>query len=569
MALPGLSSIPYLRKVFFFTHGIGLMAGLLFPVIAGPFLGPDVPFLSFALMCLLMGYVTGATMYLFVRITLKKQLRLQLQLLRPLTGITAEGEQTIESMQGVLQASVVQVELLVETIFDTIEELAPHHNILAERSAYLAERAVEGLSAATSNRQMVAEMEEQHSTVAEQMDVLSGRTQNEAASSRELFASLKEMTDAMEHSNAKFLETTASVDEMASSSREVTEKTSVVSSRSSGALGDLRMIEQALSAIREGAVSSVAATKTVHEDAKSGLDIMNESIEEMDRIEEESRKATEVMQRLVLQTTEVSKIIDVIRDLVSDTELLAFNAAIIAAKAGAEGKGFSVVAGEIRDLAERTTVSAQDIQNIITTIETDTTEMTAAVETTATRISRGKLLSIETGRALRQIMGSSEESSSMAQRIADQTDEQSVRAHSLLEDVSESLHSVQAISNAMNEQLTSIQRIQDGTLEMKEAADQITFGMNEQVRANREFDRGLAEREIQIQSVNNAVQYQAKNVKMIYDLIANSESRLLQNKEKVEANVKDIDEMEILAGRLKELAEVFRMYKKGEDSPAN
>ncbi len=564
MALPGISSIPYLRKVFFFTHGIGLTAGMIFPIAAGPFLGPDIPFHTFAFMCLLMGYLTGATMYFFVRITLKKQLRLQLQMLRPLTGMSADRDQTLESMQEVLQASVNQVELLVQTIFDTIAELAPHHQRLAERSSYLAERAIDGLRSASSNREIVAGMEEQHSKIAGQMDGLSSQTQNEAASSRELFASLKEMADAMEHSNAKFLETTATVDEMASSSREVTEKTAVASAHSSGALSDLRTIEKALTAIREGAVSSVEATKTVHEDAKSGLEIMNESIEEMNRIENESRKTTEVMQRLVLQTQEVTKIVDVIRDLVSDTELLAFNAAIIAAKAGAEGKGFSVVAGEIRDLAERTTVSAQDIHNIIKTIETDTSEMTVAVETTATRIVRGKQLSMETGRALRQIMGSAEQSSSMAQQIADQTDQQSIRAHTLLDDVSQSLHSVQSISNAMNEQLTSIQRIQEGTIEMREAADQITLGMSEQVRANREFDRGLAEREVQIQSVNDAVQYQTKNVQLIYDLIANAESRLTQNREKVEENLKEIEEMEILSGRLKELAEVFREYKQEE-----
>jgi hypothetical protein len=224
MALPGISSIPYLRKVFFFTHAIGMMAGVIFPLIAGPFLGPDVPYVSFVLMCLLMGYVTGAIMYFFVRITLKKQLRVQLQMLQPLTGIKDVGnDQTVESMQEVAQASVKQVELLVQTIFETIEELAPHHHVLAERSTYLAERAAEGLRAATSNREMVAGMEEQQRNVAEQMEVLSGRTQDEAASSRELFASLKEMADAMEHSNAKFLETTASVDEMASSTREVTE----------------------------------------------------------------------------------------------------------------------------------------------------------------------------------------------------------------------------------------------------------------------------------------------------------------------------------------------------------
>ena len=348
---------------------------------------------------------------------------------------------------------------------------------------------------------------------------------------------------------------------MASSTREVTEQTSGVSMRTSGALNDLRTIEQALTAIREGAVASVDAAKAVHNDARSGLDVMNESIQEMDRIEDESRSATVAMQRLVQQTGEVTKVIEVIRNLVSDTELLAFNAAIIAAKAGAEGKGFSVVAGEIRDLAERTTISAEDIHSIITGISADTAEMKTAVESTASSISRGKQLSVEAGQALQQIMGSAEQSSSVAQEIADQTDEQSVRSHALLDDVSESLHSVQVISNAMNEQMISIQRIQEGTVEMKAAADQITRGMDEQVQANREFDRGLAEREVQIQSVNEAIQYQARNVQQIYDLIANSETRLLNNKEKVQSNVEDISEMEILSGRLKELAEVFKMYK--------
>ncbi len=120
----------------------------------------------------------------------------------------------------------------------------------------------------------------------------------------------------------------------------------------------------------------------------------------------------------------------------------------------------------------------------------------------------------------------------------------------------------------MNEQMISIQRIQEGTVEMKAAADQITRGMDEQVRANREFDRGLAEREVQIQSINEAVQYQTQNVQQIYDLIASSETRLLKNKEKVQLNVADIAEMEILSGRLKELAEVFSMYKQDAESDA-
>jgi len=561
MALPGISNVPYIRKVFFFTHGVGMVAGLLFPIITAPVLGDTVFTLPFFLVCLLMGYGTGACMYFFVRITLKKQLRLQLNMLQPLTGKTEADDESLESLNGLLAKSVEQVEMLVQTITDTIEELAPHHSGISERSHFLSEQAMAGLKAASSNREIAVSLEEQHSQIAEQMEKLSSRTQDEAALSRELFASLQEMASAMEHSNMKFLETTSSVDQMSSSTRQVSEQASEFSHLIETTVNDLQTIQNALNTIRDGATSSAEVVTLVTKNAEGGIEIMDESIEEMDRIDEESRKATAAMQRLVQQTEEVTKIIEVIKDLVSDTELLAFNAAIIAAKAGAEGKGFSVVAGEIRDLADRTTTSAEDIHNIITAIANDTGEVTEAVNATAARIARGKQLSMETGAALRKIMESARQSTNKARDIANQTEEQSSRAEALIEDSSQSLMSVHAITNAMNEQMLSIQRIQEGTTEMKSAADQITRGMEEQVRANREFDHGLTEREDQIVSINQAIKIQSETVQKIYDLISASENRLKNNKVKLSENDYDLDEMEILSGRLKELADVFRMHK--------
>nr|NIS43151.1 hypothetical protein [Desulfuromonadales bacterium] len=311
---------------------------------------------------------------------------------------------------------------------------------------------------------------------------------------------------------------------MASSTSQVSEQAGSFARLVEGSVADLQTIEKALVTIQEGATTSAESVEAVTADAESGLEIMNQSISEMDRIDDESKKATAAMQRLVQQTEEVTKIIEVIKDLVSDTELLAFNAAIIAAKAGAEGKGFSVVAGEIRDLADRTTTSAEDIHNIITAIANDTQEVTEAVDATAERISRGKQLSVETGAALSKIMQSAKESTARAHDISNQTSEQSSRAHTLIDDTAKSLMSVKSIVNAMQEQTVSIQRIQEGTAEMKAAADQITRGMEEQVKANREFDHGLADREDKIRTVNSAVQFQTETVQKIYDLIATSEN---------------------------------------------
>ena len=140
---------------------------------------------------------------------------------------------------------------------------------------------------------------------------------------------------------------------------------------------------------------------------------------------------------------EVAKIIQVIRELVSDTELLAFNAAIIAAKAGEDGKGFSVVADEIRDLADRTTASAQDIHRIVKAIGGDTQEVTEAVAATGRRIGKGKQLSLSTGEALRKIAVSSSQAARTSEEIAMLTREQGERARALLNDAGSSLRSVQ------------------------------------------------------------------------------------------------------------------------------
>jgi len=282
----------------------------------------------------------------------------------------------------------------------------------------------------------------------------------------------------------------------------------------------------------------------------------------MERIEGESQRAMTAMQRLSRQTGEVAKIIQVIRELVSDTELLAFNAAIIAAKAGEEGRGFAVVAEEIRDLADRTTNSAQDIQRIVQAIGGDTREVTEAVEATGMRIAKGKQLSLSTGEALRKIVESASQAASASEEIAEQTGKQGTRAKTLLDDAGHSLRSVRAIARAMQEQQVAIVRIQEGVGQMKSAADQIARGMEEQVRANREFGKGLAEREKQVQAINEATRFQMETAQRVFSHFASSEKRLSNNAEKTAALLQEISQLEKLAGVLREQAGAFQQQGK-------
>lgn len=557
MGRPLGSRISYLQKLFVFTHFTGLAAGIIFPFFAYPVFGEEALALKTFICCGLMGYAIGAVMFLFVRFTLKKQLGQQLVLLQPLIGEVGATTGSIEDIHDAIEASVRHVDVLISDLLCTLNRFVPLYTTLAEGTRYLSERAEDGLNAAIQTRQDVEGMEVRQHEVLRQVENLSHQGQDEASLSRELSASLEEMAQAMDHSNAKFLETTSTVDELASSVGQVADQAKQIARTVEGTTRDLDVTRETLDRIRRGATAGVAASGAVQKDATAGLQVVQKAMQEMELIEKESNQASRAMTNLARQTGEVAKIIEVIRDLVSDTELLAFNAAIIAAKAGEEGRGFAVVAEEIRDLADRTTSSAQDIQDIINAIADETRTVTGAVEATGERIATGRQLSRSTGDALTKIVSSAGEAVKASEEIAQVTEIQGERAKAQLEEAGNSLRSIQEVARAIQEQKTAITRIQEGVNDMKSAGDQISRGMEEQVQANREFNRGLAERERQTQAIAEATGFQQQLAKKVFGHFATSEERLRSNVAKSKEIFAELASLEEIMYKLREQTDKF------------
>ena len=213
------SGLSYMKKVFYFTHVMGLSAAALFPFAVWPQIGSAAFEPGFVLLSALFGYGVAVSSFFFIRGTLKRQLRAQLDLLEPLTGKVETGDETLETMAETMEAAVSQIQQLFSSVMSTSGQLIPYYRSLSQAALFLADRANEGLAAAKVTNKDLEIMEIKQQDVITLMSALSRQSQDEASLSRELAQSLEEMARAMDHSTATFMETTTSVEEMTASVR--------------------------------------------------------------------------------------------------------------------------------------------------------------------------------------------------------------------------------------------------------------------------------------------------------------------------------------------------------------
>ncbi|HEC29083.1 MAG TPA: PAS domain S-box protein [Gammaproteobacteria bacterium] len=178
------------------------------------------------------------------------------------------------------------------------------------------------------------------------------------------------------------------------------------------------------------------------------------TIESISQVAEGVRQASEVVSRLKEESTNIGSVLDVIRGIAEQTNLLALNAAIEAARAGEQGRGFAVVADEVRSLAKRTQESTQEIQSMIESIQSGASEAVSAMESGREQVEGSVTRAQKAGDSLDHIAEIVTTISNMNIQIASATEEQS----SVSEEMNRNVVNINsaADSNAANSQQTSI-----------------------------------------------------------------------------------------------------------------
>ncbi|MCX6135359.1 MAG: methyl-accepting chemotaxis protein [Ignavibacteriales bacterium] len=243
---------------------------------------------------------------------------------------------------------------------------------------------------------------------------------------------------------------TAATNTMAGASTEISSSTEQMAA---GAHEQTSQAGEVASAVEEmaktiiensrNATHTAETAKQAKQAAEKGGVVVQESVDGMQRIAEVVRKSAGTVKELGKSSDQIGEIIGVIDDIADQTNLLALNAAIEAARAGEQGRGFAVVADEVRKLAERTTKATKEIAQMIKQIQADTQGAVSAMDAGTREVEAGIQLADKAASSLGEIVQISQQVTDMVTQIAAASEQQSTAS----EQISKNVEGISAVTN--------------------------------------------------------------------------------------------------------------------------
>lgn len=234
----------------------------------------------------------------------------------------------------------------------------------------------------------------------------------------------------------------------------------------SGMAAAVEQLSVSVDQVRDHANESRQLSEASSQKAVEGGHIIHQAADEMARIAEVVKSAAGSIRALEGYSGQISGIVQVIREIADQTNLLALNAAIEAARAGEQGRGFAVVADEVRKLAERTGSSTHEISGMISKIQEGTRKAAVDMETGVARVSEGVELARRAGDAVTEIRGSAEASARAVGDITLALQEQSSAARDIAQ-------RVEGIAQGAEENSASAERTSSSAHNLKVLAEEL------------------------------------------------------------------------------------------------
>jgi methyl-accepting chemotaxis protein len=292
---------------------------------------------------------------------------------------------------------------------------------------------------------------------------------------------IKEVTDSVAATASASSQISSSTEEMAAGAQEQSQQATEIA-------GAVEEMTKTIIETTKNAGDATEAAKNSGNIAHEGGKVVSETIKGMNRIAEVVKKSAETVQKLGQSSEQIGEIVQVIDDIADQTNLLALNAAIEAARAGEQGRGFAVVADEVRKLAERTTKATKEIAAMIKEIQRDTIGAVTSMEQGTAEVEKGKLLADKAGQSLDQIIDGAGQVADIIAQVAAASEQQS----SASEQISKN---IEAISSVTQQSASGIQEIAKAAEDLNRLTNNLEslvgkFKVSTQNRSNSDNESG-------------------------------------------------------------------------------
>lgn len=368
------------------------------------------------------------------------------------------------------------------------------------------------------------------SSIALSSESLHEMSEEASSAATELTASIAQVAENANVFNETSQEAAASIEEMIASIKETANSLEILSTSSEESASAIFEINATVKEIQNSAEESVMLAENVSiEASEKGLASITTAIKGIEDVKEDMNAISETINRLEKRSEEIGSIVNVIDEVAGQTSLLSLNAAILAAQAGEYGKSFTVVADEIKRLAERTSASTKEISELITAVQTETRSSVEIAAKGIKTVDRGVKFVRDVNDALNSIVKSSKVSTEMSRSIQRATAEEVNVIMQITDSIKKMTSQIEHISRATKEQRKGSNLIVEAAEKVKTGSEQIKRTTEEQFKSSK-----------QISIISDNVSKQAEQITFAINSQKQKSAEIVSTMEKIQKTTADL-----------------------------